>query len=1055
MTRRCALIAGLAVWPLCFFAAANGMPALNAPAAGTFLQQERVYNSLAEAVQAALYGARPDGLGFAAPNSRQHFVARFSEGGLRIDGVGWHTSWELRSIGYGERQTPVRLTRLDANGKRVDLRRGAGVTEWYVNGPRGLEQGFTLQRPAGERRAGERLRLMMEVSGDLRARDAVDGVELVRADGSLALRYEHLVVKDAMGRELAARMRVAEGAVSVDVDVAGAAWPVTIDPTFVQQAHFTDAGDKWDHDWPPLAISGDTVVVGDVWPGLVYVFVRNGTTWSQQATLQASNAAPDDLFGLTVAVSGDTIVVGALFEDSDASGVNGDQSNDRAPDSGAAYVFVRNGVTWSQQAYLKASNTRTKDYFGGVVAVSGETIVIGAEHEDSSATGVNGDQSNNSADNAGAAYVFVRTGVTWSQQAYLKASNTETGDLFGGSVALSGDTVVIGAFEDSRARGVNGDQSDNSAVDSGAAYVFVRNGVTWSQQAYLKASNTEAGDNFGASVAISGGTIVIGAYGKDSNAAGVNGDQSNNSSVNSGAAYVFVRNVVTWSQQAYLKASNPETGDMFGSSVGVSGDTVVVGAYGEDFETGAAYVFVRNGGTWSQQDQLKANPRGNDFGTFVAVSGGTVVVSQYHEGTRPGPVYVFVDGSICSQTLSVVSQSVGVGATTGTIGVISAAGCDWTAVSNVQWLTVTTGTGGTGNGTVGFLAAANLGAEARSGTLTVAGQTFTVLQAGTSTCVYALNPISGTSVPAVGGSGFALTMTTQSPCVWTATTNSNWLTVTTGSSGSGSGVVQYSVLANPGTQRTGAITIGGQIYTVTQAGTAIIPTPDNALTLSQLVGGGAEWHTTVFLTNLSSTPEGFTIRFYDDSGQAMLMPIEALGLVDSLSGTLGAGETRRYETGADATLHAAWALVTSATPATARLAGFAVFRHTVPSGSSSVSSEGVVDLTGVTDSKYVLLYDNFQGPVTTAAFANPDAFNSLTIQADIRDEQGALLATDSITLPPLGHTALVLTDRFPAAVGRQGSIRFSSSKGFTGLGLRFSPYGTYTSFRLMTSKDIQ
>ena len=242
---------------------------------------------------------------------------------------------------------------------------------------------------------------------------------------------------------------------------------------------------------------------------------------------------------------------------------------------------------------------------------------------------------------------------------------------------------------------------------------------------------------------------------------------------------------------------------------------------------------------------------------------------------------------------------------------------------------------------------------------------------------------------------------------------------------------------------------------MTQTGTNILPTPDNALTLSQLVGGGTEWHTTVFLTNLSSTPEGYTIRFYDDSGQATLMPIETLGLVDSLSGTLGAGETRRYETGADATLHAAWALLTPTTAATVRLAGFAVFRHTVPSGNSTVSSEGVVDLTGVSDAKYVLLYDNFQGPVTTAVFANPDAFNPVTVQADIRDEQGALLATDSITLPPLGHTAFVLTDRFPATIARQGSIRFSSLKSFTGLGLRFSPFGTFTSFRLLTSKDIQ
>ena len=128
------------------------------------------------------------------------------------------------------------------------------------------------------------------------------------------------------------------------------------------------------------------------------------------------------------------------------------------------------------------------------MAVSGDTVVVGASQEDSNATGINGDQSNNSADTAGAAYVFVRSGATWTQQAYLKASNTDAVEYFGYSVAVSGDTVVVGAYgEDSNATGINGDQSDNSADFAGAAYVFVRNGATWTQQAYLKASNTDVG----------------------------------------------------------------------------------------------------------------------------------------------------------------------------------------------------------------------------------------------------------------------------------------------------------------------------------------------------------------------------------------------------------------------------------------------------------------------------------------------------------------------------------------------------------------------------------
>src|SRR6185436_5843616 len=183
--------------------------------------------------------------------------------------------------------------------------------------------------------------------------------------------------------------------------------------------------------------------------------------------------------------------------------------------------FVRNGITWSQQAYLKASNSGAADRFGGSIDVSGDTIVIGAYNEDSNATGVNGDQNNNSASNSGAAYVFVRNGVTWSQQAYLKASNTGANDFFGGTVAMSGDTVVVGAYgEDSSATGVNGNQGDNSMPSSGAVYVFARNGVTWSQQAYLKASNTGASDSFGLGLAVSGDTVVVGAEDEDSSASG-------------------------------------------------------------------------------------------------------------------------------------------------------------------------------------------------------------------------------------------------------------------------------------------------------------------------------------------------------------------------------------------------------------------------------------------------------------------------------------------------------------------------------------------------------
>ncbi len=181
----------------------------------------------------------------------------------------------------------------------------------------------------------------------------------------------------------------------------------------------------------------------------------------------------------------------------------------------------------------------------------------------SNATGVNGDQTDNSAPNAGAVYVFTRTAGVWTQQAYLKASNTNASDGFGCNVALEGDTLAVGApFEASNATGVNGDQADNSAPSAGAVYVFTRTAGVWTQQAYLKASNTEAGDEFGISVALAGDTLVVGANGEDSNATGVNGNEANNNRAGSGAVYVFTRTGGVWTQQAYVKASN--SGGLFG-----------------------------------------------------------------------------------------------------------------------------------------------------------------------------------------------------------------------------------------------------------------------------------------------------------------------------------------------------------------------------------------------------------------------------------------------------------------------------------------------------------
>jgi cysteine-rich repeat protein len=348
-----------------------------------------------------------------------------------------------------------------------------------------------------------------------------------------------------------------------------------------------------------LSSDGNTLAVGGpgTHEGTTYVFVRNGDVWSQQTDIKASNPGVDDYFGWNLALSGDgnTLAVGAIAEGSSATGIDGNQADNSALQSGAVYVFVRNDGVWSQQAYVKASNTAAGDYFGMSVALSGDgnTLAVGAEAEDSNATGIDGNQADDSLFGAGAVYVFVRDGVDWSQQVYVKASNPGWTDAFGASVALSGngDTLAVGAnLEDSKATGVNGDQDDNSASGAGAAYVFVRTDGVWSQQAYIKASNTDAADFFGRSVALSGdgNILAVGAEKESSNATGIDGDQADDSVAQSGAAYVFVREGANWSQQAYVKASSTEVSDQFGYEVGVAndGNTLAVGAFEGSCATG-------------------------------------------------------------------------------------------------------------------------------------------------------------------------------------------------------------------------------------------------------------------------------------------------------------------------------------------------------------------------------------------------------------------------------------------------------------------------------------
>ena len=362
-------------------------------------------------------------------------------------------------------------------------------------------------------------------------------------------------------------------------------------------------------------INGDQLNDNTLDSGAVYVFTRSAGVWQQQAYIKASNTGSRDSFGYPVAVSGDTLAVGAWSEDSDAVGLNGDQTNDNAASSGAAYVFVRAAGVWSQQAYVKASNTGSTgvdgDRFGFSLDLDGDTLAVGAEGEGSNATGVNGDQLNNLAPFSGAVYVYTRSGTLWQQQAYIKASNTQTSDVFGASVALSGDTLAVGAHNESSGfGGVGANQTDNSVSQSGAVYVFSRTAGNWSQQAYIKASNPGIRDLFSRSLDIAGDVLVVGADSEDSSAVNTGGDQLDNNAADAGAVYVFLRDNGIWSQRSYVKASNTDVGDMFGSSVKLSSDTLgnilVVGAPRESSnakvvngdeasnafsQAGAAYIF--------------------------------------------------------------------------------------------------------------------------------------------------------------------------------------------------------------------------------------------------------------------------------------------------------------------------------------------------------------------------------------------------------------------------------------------------------------------------------
>ncbi len=368
-------------------------------------------------------------------------------------------------------------------------------------------------------------------------------------------------------------------------------------------------GTSYDYLGSSVCISGDYAIAGaytadlggNTDQGCAYIFHRTGGLWTQQAKLTSSDGASFDYFGCSVGISGDYAVVGAYLDD---VGANGNQ--------GSAYVFYRTGTTWTQQAQLTSSDGQPGDYFGNSVSISGDNVIVGAYMDDVS---FSTDQ--------GSAYIFSRSGSSWSQQAQLYYNFGWPYDYFGCSVSISGNYAVAGAY---------GWDRNGAGIDEGAAFVFYYNGTSWGYQYQLFALMSNY-DYYGSSVSISGDYAIVGAPGDDISA-----------NVDQGGVYVFHRTGTTWSQQAMITAADGAPYDKFGSCLGIGGDYIIAGANLDDVgaipDQGSSYLFKRNGSSWYIIRKIDdPNGQGNGyFGTSVSIDGFNLVNGAYGKNNYQGEV---------------------------------------------------------------------------------------------------------------------------------------------------------------------------------------------------------------------------------------------------------------------------------------------------------------------------------------------------------------------------------------------------------------------------------
>ncbi|HNX33240.1 MAG TPA: FG-GAP repeat protein [Kiritimatiellia bacterium] len=547
-----------------------------------------------------------DGALLRAHNPGQKLSVRFMPNAVSVAPSRTNADWRVSFALDGVTGRPAAVT---SRGTRMEYDHG-NLIEWYDNQAGGVEHGVILKtRPEN---ADSDVRLRVAIIGlHPRLSSDADAIELTDGQGNAVLRYSKLKAWDADGKALSSRMEVDRDGIALIVADANARYPITVDPLITAQQTKLTAGDGAFGDCfgYSVALAGDTALIGSYGDddkgadsGSAYVFTRSGAAWTQQAKLTASDGVAGDCFGSSVALCGDTALVGAHMDD------------DKGTDSGSAYVFTRSGTSWSQQAKITAADGAACDYLGHSVSLSGDTALVGAHLDDDKGA------------DSGSAYVFTRSGTSWSQQAKLTAADGAAGDSFGYAVALSGDTAAVGAFRD-----------DDKGADSGSAYVFTRSGSTWNQQAKLAAADGAEGDGLGISVAVSGDTALAGADGDDDKGA------------DSGSAYVFIRTGTTWSQQAKLIAGDGSSGDWLGHSVALTNGTALVGAHGDDdkgTDSGSAYVFTRSGTVWSQQAKLVAadGALGDGFGVTVALANDTALVGAYQDdgmGIDSGSAYVF------------------------------------------------------------------------------------------------------------------------------------------------------------------------------------------------------------------------------------------------------------------------------------------------------------------------------------------------------------------------------------------------------------------------------